>query len=113
MRYTAFTAKLIWFMRKLICVAALGLASLPIGLYAGPLPAPTEIQSGQAYLLRDSVALRLKSAKYTAARVNIVAASYFPQAEEKLLILLRRLLGKTMTGHFSYKATGHCGPALD
>ena len=74
-------------MRKLIYIAALGLVFLPMGLQAGPLSPLAEIQFGQTYPLRDSVALTLKSAKYTVVRVNIGAASYFPQAGEKLLVL--------------------------
>lgn len=81
-------------MRKLICTAVLGLIFLTTsGLSAAPITMPlrtsihTEVQFGQSYQLRDSVAFTLKSAKYTVERVNIGAASYFPQAGEKLLVL--------------------------
>ena len=82
-------------MRKLIYAAVLGFVFLPISLQAGPLLSPSEIQFGQTYPLRDSVALTLTRAKYTVARVNIGAASYFPQAGEKLLVLHFRIQNLT------------------
>ena len=89
-------------MRKLIYTAALGLFFLAAtGLSAAPVPMaprasiPAEAQFGQPYQLRDSVAFTLKSAKYTVERVNIGAASYFPQAGEKLLVLHFRVQNLT------------------
>ncbi len=89
-------------MRKLIYTAGLGLFFLTTsGLHAAPIPMasrasiPAEVQFGQSYQLRDSVAFTLKSAKYTVERVNIGAASYFPQAGEKLLVLHFRVQNLT------------------
>lgn len=82
-------------MKILIYAAVLGLGFLPMDLNAGSLSPPAEIQFGQIYPLRDSVALTLKSAKYTVVRVNIGAASYFPQAGEKLLVLHFRIQNPT------------------
>ena len=89
-------------MRKLIYAAGLGLFFLTTsGLHAAPFSTPpkafipAEVQFGQSCQLRDSVAFTLKSAKYTVERVNIGAASYFPQAGEKLLVLHFRVQNLT------------------
>jgi hypothetical protein len=89
-------------MRKLVATAALGLFFVKTsGVVAAPHPMPMrasdppEVQFGQSYQLRDSVAFTLKSAKYTVERVNIGAASYFPQAGEKLLVLHFRVQNVT------------------
>ena len=80
--------------------AAVGLFLLPGCALAAPSLQPPivpaarvsgDVQFGQTFLLRDSFALTLKSAKYTVERVNIGDACYFPQADEKLLVLRFRV----------------------